>query len=275
MRSLADVLPGAVATTLADGLSYVRAGGLTGVLADALPAAPGTLLALLVTAAVVGVVHTITGPDHYVPFVAMARVGRWSAARTAVVTAACGVGHVASSVVLGALGIALGWALSGLEWFEGLRGDLAGWLLLGFGVAYTAWGIRRALRGRRHSHWHAHADGTVHCHEHDHHGEHAHVHAEEERAGSLTPWILFTIFVFGPCEPLIPLLMYPAATMGPLTVALVAVTFAVFTIGTMLATVLVAYYGLSQVRLRGLERGSHALAGLALVACGAAIQLGL
>ena len=34
-----------------------------------------------------------------------------------------------------------------------------------------------------------------------HHGEHMHPHLV---GASLTPWALFVIFVFGPCEPLIP-----------------------------------------------------------------------
>ena len=42
------------------------------------------------TAASIGVVHTLLGPDHYLPFVALARTRRWSTARTAAVTAACG-----------------------------------------------------------------------------------------------------------------------------------------------------------------------------------------
>ena len=63
-----------------------------------------------------------------------------------------------------------------------------------------------------------HANGTMHSHGHAHSGEHVHVHEETgdlgdgvRDGGSMTPWVLFTIFLFGPCEPLIPLLMYPAA----------------------------------------------------------------
>ncbi|RPJ77999.1 MAG: hypothetical protein EHM13_15225, partial [Acidobacteria bacterium] len=88
---------------------------------------------LVSTAAFIGLVHTLAGPDHYVPFIAMAKARGWSMARTMAITFVAGLGHVGSSVVLGALGIFLGWAVGGLEWFEGLRGDLAGWLLLGFG----------------------------------------------------------------------------------------------------------------------------------------------
>ena len=54
----------------------------------------------------------------------------------------------------------------------------------------------------------------------------------------MTPWILFVIFAFGPCEPLIPLFIYPAATSGWTGAWVVAVTFSVVTIGAMLAIVL-------------------------------------
>jgi nickel/cobalt exporter len=241
---------------------------------------------LLATAATIGLVHTLAGPDHYVPFIAMARVGNWSWRRTMLVTGLCGVGHVLGSVVLGLVGIAIGLALSGIEAFEGFRGDIAAWLLLSFGVAYAAWGVRHALRRRRHTHVHAHTDGTVHDHWHDHTGEHAHVHAPplvpsaEAAAGGasvsrMTPWVLFTIFVFGPCEPLIPILMYPAAEGSTWGVVLVATIFGVTTIATMTALVVAGYFGVSRVRLPAIERYSHALAGFALFACGAAIKMGL
>ena len=73
-------------------------------------------------------------------------------------------------------------------------------------------------------HGHAHLDGHAHEHEHVHTHAHTHVHAAEA-AGNMTPWVLFTIFVFGPCEPLIPLVMYPAAKGDSAGVALVAGAF--------------------------------------------------
>jgi len=215
------------------------------------------------------------GPDHYVPFIAMSRAGKWSFAKTIAITLICGLGHVLSSVVLGALGIAFGWAVSGLEAFEGARGGLAGWLLLGFGLAYTVWGIRRAIRNRPHSHLHTHDDGTVHVHPHAHVDNHAHAHTDEQGRSMMTAWVLFTIFVFGPCEPLIPILMYPAAERSWWGIVLVAAVFSACTIGTMTAAVTAGYLGLSRISVSGLERYSHATAGLALTACGLAIKLGL
>ncbi len=235
------------------------------------------LLTLCLTAAGVGLVHTLLGPDHYLPFIAMARVGGWSRRKTLAVTILCGIGHVGSSVVLGVFGIALGVAVFRLENIEAVRGDLAAWLLLGFGLAYTAWGLRRAYRNRPHTHLHVHADGTVHAHQHDHRGEHVHVHdqTEDAPAARLTPWVLFTIFVFGPCEPLIPLLMYPAAGHSLLGVGLVTLVFGLATIATMTAIVVAALAGAARLSGGRLERYGHAAAGLMLTACGAAVLAGL
>ena len=161
---------------------------------------------------------------------------------------------------------------------HGVRGEVAAWLLLGFGLAYTAWGLRAAARNRPHTHWHSHADGTVHDHTHIHRENHAHVHGAPAVRGPLrgtTPWVLFVIFIFGPCEALIPMLMVPAASGAWWGVAMVVMVFGVTTVATMLVAVTVGYTGISRIALGRLERYSHALAGLALVACGLAIQLGL
>jgi len=235
---------------------------------------------LLSTAAFIGLFHTLAGPDHYVPFIAMARARSWSMTRTMVITLAAGVGHVGSSVLLGALGILLGWAVGGLEWFEGLRGDVASWLLLGFGLAYMLWGIRQAVRNRPHTHRHPHPDGAVHEHEHVHVRQHVHAHTAEAAARpggdpSITPWVLFVIFLFGPCEPLIPVLMYPAAQGAWWHVTLVALVFSACTLLMMSVLVWAGVVGLSRVSLKPLERYSHAMAGFALVACGVAIKAGL
>ena len=90
------------------------------------------LVTLNLAAASIAFVHTLLGPDHYLPFVAMSRTGGWSLRKTILITLACGVGHVLSSVVLGFVGIAFGMAVLKLERFEQVRGDLAGWLLLAF-----------------------------------------------------------------------------------------------------------------------------------------------
>ena len=59
----------------------------------------GEVLLLLGAAVSVAFVHTVAGPDHYLPFVAMARAGSWSRARTIWITALCGLGHDGSSLL--------------------------------------------------------------------------------------------------------------------------------------------------------------------------------
>jgi sulfite exporter TauE/SafE len=230
---------------------------------------------LTATAAWIAFFHTVVGPDHYLPFIVMSQSGRWSMAKTTWITLLCGVGHVLSSVVLGVVGVGLGIAVAKLDAIESVRGDLAAWALTAFGLVYFVWGVRRAYRNRPHSHGHAHLDGHAHEHEHVHTRVHTHAHAAEG-GRNMTPWVLFTIFVFGPCEPLIPLVMYPAARHSPAGVALVTAVFGAITIATMLSFVLAAAYSGRAIPLGKLERYSHALAGAAIFLCGVSIQcLGL
>lgn len=232
------------------------------------------IIVLAGTAISLGFVHTILGPDHYIPFIVLSKARKWNAKKTALITFLCGIGHVLSSVILGFIGIALGVALFKLKSIESFRGEISAWLLIIFGFTYFIWGIRRAIRGKPHSHHHYHENGEIHFHTHEHFGEHIHIH--EHKSDTLTPWILFLIFVFGPCEPLIPLVMYPSAKGKFLEVIIIASLFGLATIGTMLSLVLASFYGLSRIPFKALERYSHALAGLTIFLCGGAIKfLGL
>jgi len=234
---------------------------------------------LMLTALSIGFIHTLIGPDHYLPFVAMSAARNWTRRKTMLVTAICGAGHVLGSVLIGFVGIAIGATLTRLEWLEGVRGDLAAWALTAFGLTYMAWGLKRAWRDRKHSHEHIHADGTRHRHTHGHHvhDEHVHVHIQldTDNARSITPWALFVVFILGPCEALIPLLMYPASQHSWWGLGLVVATFAITTILTMLGIVYLAMRGLERFPLASAERYSHALAGAALSLCGIGIVLGL
>jgi hypothetical protein len=88
--------------------------------------------------------------------------------------------------------------------------------------------------------------------------------------------VLFIVFVLGPCEPLIPLLMYPAAMESWGGVLLVTGVFGAVTLATMTGVVALGSRGLDLVPLGRLERFSHALAGGAIFLSGVAIQfLGL
>jgi sulfite exporter TauE/SafE len=228
------------------------------------------LLVLSITAASIGFFHTIFGPDHYLPFVVMGKARRWPIAKTGLITILCGIGHIMSSVILGFIGIVLGVGVMRLEAFESFRGNIAAWALIGFGLAYFIWGIRRAIRNKPHEHTHVHGARGDHLHKHTHTGQHAHPH--DKNGKNITPWVLFTIFVLGPCEPLIPILMYPAAKKSIAGLLLVTGIFGLVTIFTMLGIVIFASLGINFVPLGRLERYSHALAGATICLSGAAIQ---
>ena len=161
---------------------------------------------LILTAIAISFLHTITGPDHYLPFIALSKSRGWSFSKTIFWTIVCGCGHVWSSVLLGLGGAALGWSLSKVNWLESVRGGLAGWSLLGFGLLYSIWGLMRARQNKRHKHFDVYNDGSVYVFEHKH-GE---IVAPKERH-AVTPWVMFIIFLLGPCEPMITLLYFPAA----------------------------------------------------------------
>jgi len=229
---------------------------------------------LMAAAIGVAAAHTVLGPDHYLPFIMLARARGWGRARTAVITVACGIGHVGSSILLGGLGVVTGVALSRLRGLEGLRGGVAAWALVAFGLAYMAWGIRRALRTRTGQEIHSHG-GHVHIHAHggrQHH--HAHDHADD--GSSTTFWTLFIVFVLGPCEPLIPLFMVPAARGRWDLAMLTGLVFGVVTICLMVAIVMAGAAGLQRLPLGHLERWAHSMAGAVIAASGlAVIFLGL
>jgi sulfite exporter TauE/SafE len=157
---------------------------------------------------------------------------------------------VFSSIIIGFIGIAAGFALSGIEKVEGIRGSIAAWLLLLFGLGYLAWGFYKLHQKNDHHH-------------HD---------IQEKR--KMTFWILFTIFIFGPCEPLIPILMYPAAEHNYRAVAFISMLFALVTIITMIIVVMSMLKGMSFVKFKTLERYQHVIAGATISVCGIAIFLG-
>lgn len=229
------------------------------------------LYILILTAATLGFVHTLLGPDHYIPFIAISKAKNWSISKTLWITALCGVGHVLGSIVLGLIGIFTGVALGNLEIFESSRGTIAAYLFIVFGLVYTIYGLRKAYRNKPHQHVHVHTNGTVHTHTHIHQKEHTHVH-KENKGKNMSGWALFIIFVFGPCEVLIPLLMYPAAYNNYGLLVATTLVFAVVTVFTMVLLVAVALYGFRFARFKRIGRFSHAFAGILILLCGLAIQ---
>jgi len=223
---------------------------------------------LMLAAVTVACLHTVTGPDHYLPFIALSKSRGWSFRKTLFWTIVCGCGHVWSSVLLGLGGAAIGWSLSKVKWMESIRGGVAGWAMLVFGLIYGVWGLFRAWRNRPHKHFDIYEDGSLYVYEHRH-GE---VVRPEDRH-VVTPWVLFLVFVLGPCEPMIPLLYFPAAKNSWTGMLLLIIVYTFFTLGAMVLMVIAGYYGLSFLKAEKLNRYVHALGGLTLTICGMGMVL--
>ena len=58
------------------------------------------------------------------------------------------------------------------------------------------------------------------------------------------PWLTFVVLIFGPCEPLIPFLMYPAAIGETSGAVLIAAVFGLTTLVTMILAVAAIHVGL-------------------------------
>ena len=174
-----------------------------------------------------------------------------------------------SSVILGLIGIAVGLSVTKLVSVESFRGNIAAWLFVAFGFVYMIISVRNLVKKRRHTHSHFHFNGEKHVHEHNHRDEHTHIHQEEPF--KTTPWVLFLIFVFGPCEPLIPLVMYPASKSNFHGAVIVALLFSLTTIITMMSIVMAFNLGLNKLNLKPVEKYSHLIAGTMIFASGLAI----
>ena len=221
---------------------------------------------LLFAAITIALLHTLSGPDHYLPFIAISKAKKWSIQKTVLWTLICGCGHVWSSVLLAMAGAAIGWSLSSVKWMESIRGSFAGWGLFIFGCLYAIWGMIRARRMQRHKHFDVDEDGSVYVYQHK--------HGEAVMPGNrhpVTPWVLFIIFVLGPCEPMIPLLYLPAARASWWTMGMMISVYTFFTLAAMVIMVISGYYGLRFLKLDRMEKYMHVLGGCTLACCGAGI----
>lgn len=199
---------------------------------------------LLLSTAAVGLLHALA-PDHWLPFVMLGKAQNWSRWKLTTVTTLAGLGHVSSSLLIGGIGVALGVAAERMQLWESSRGNIASLLLIGFGLAYMVWGMKNW--GRKHTHG-------------------------MDKAKVVSYWTLFAVIVFGPCEPLIPLILAGSA-YGWAEVFLVFLLFSLTTIGTMILQVQLAAFGFSFFHFHRLEHASDVLAGGVIALTGIVIRV--
>ncbi len=215
-----------------------------------------TLSALWTAAFLTAVIHTIAGPDHYLPFIAIAKSRGYSLKKTLLWTFICGIGHIGSALLIALAFIYFSHWLSkeNFAWIEDNRGDIAAYALIGLGAAYLLWALRRRLA---HKHGHTH-----------------NLMPETTGRKNITVWVLFIIFVLGPCEALLPILT-ASSVLGTTAVITSTVIFSLATIATMMLAVTLGLLGINALRFNALERYAHELAGATIMACGVAIICGL
>lgn len=209
-----------------------------------------SLFALTLAAAGTGILHTILGPDHYLPFIALARARNWTVRRSVVFVVLCGLAHAFTAILLGVAGLWLGRSIGDVFYIDESRATIAAWALIFAGTVYALWGLHRARRETS--------------------GEAASV--------SIMGLTLFLVFFFGPCEPLIPFVMYAGGAEGLFAAIFAASAFTLATLATMLVIIMPATFGLARLSsatpLAGVVRYGHALAGVVIALCGVAVEFG-
>ena len=223
------------------------------------------IVLLSITAASLGFIHTALGPDHYLPFIVLSKARNWSVPKTMWITFIAGIGHVGGSVVIGLIGIALGLSLNKLTFIEDFRGNTVEWLLIAFGLAYTFYGLYKFMKNGGHHHL---PDFLI--PKSIRQIKHQVNHGLEKKVDEtkLTPWVLFIIFVFGPCEVLIPMLFIPAVQRSAIGIASVALFFGITTIATMMFIVYLAHLGSAFLKFKSKEKYMHLVAGLIILISG-------
>ena len=212
---------------------------------------------LIFSALSIGIIHALA-PDHWLPFVMIGKANKWSRWKTTNVVVLAGLGHVGSSVLIALIGVAFGAALEHVNGWEAIRGNIASWMLIVFGAIYAVWGI---FQWGKHTHAHAHH------HHHDHE-----LSDPQTKAKVVSYWTLFALIIFGPCEPLIPLL-FASIPYGWMAIGVIFLVFGFVTIAMMLLQVHLAMLGLSFMRSHFFEEGSHVIAGVAIVLTGVIIRV--
>lgn len=202
-----------------------------------------SLWILLMSTASVAFLHALA-PDHWMPFAAIGKAQKWPKIKLFWITLISGIGHVGISVIFSIIGILLGFSLSKLNNIEGHRGQVALWLLIGFGVAYMMWGIKRAK-----------------AYKHDH------ISQDKIEKRTVAVWTVFAVCVLGPCEPLVPL-VFLGYNYGYAGVISVSIVFSVITIIMMIAQSFFASAGIQLIKNDVCERYAHAFAGLVIVLTG-------
>ncbi len=205
------------------------------------------LLSIVATGFTVAFFHAAL-PTHWLPFVLVGRAQGWSAGRIAAVTAVAGTGHVAFTVVLGALVAGAGLAIE--HWLGAFAPYVAAGLLFALGAFYLG---RHAVAVRRLAGAPA-LEATA-----------PRYASDRAAVGALV--LLLTV---SPCEAFLPIYL-SAASYGWGAFALLSGVLAVATAAGMTVFTTAFLLGAKRLKLQSLERYDSLILGGVLCLLGVAV----
>ena len=218
---------------------------------------------LILTVLSISAVHTFSGPDHYLPFIVLSRSKKLTLNKTLFWTSLCGIAHVLSSVLLGIIGIFLGWSIKQTFHIEEIRGGFAAWMLLGFGILYLLYAVYSLNKNKIHKHFDASEEGEIYVFEHQH-GQ----NITSNKKYKVTPWVMFFIFASGPSEPMIPLIIYPSVHYSLDEVGILILLYTFSTVLTMMLMVLLGYFGAHLFNFKNYEKYLETISASIILVCG-------
>jgi nickel/cobalt exporter len=233
--------------------------------------------ALILAAAGVGFGHAVL-PDHWAPLAVLARTRRDPLPRVVRRSLAAAGTHVALSLLLGAVLIAVGLGFRGTV----LRYEdyVVGGLLLATGAVFLV--LELTGRGHGHSHegehGHSHGGhGHDHHHHDDHHHDHGHPHAPSAGRGRFQSAAALAVPFGAAASPDLTILpvFLAASALGGATAVGSLLVFAGVTMATIVGLTVAASLGVARLTAPWIERRANLLTAGTLLVFGSLIALGL
>lgn len=220
-----------------------------------------TALVLFLSSCATAIIHALI-PDHWLPFVLLARSQSWSQRRLIGLVALAGFLHAGVTGAVALLAIAVGTVPA-----RGLMAStgrplpfFSGAVLLIFGVAYGIYAHLREARAHRPVPISRGSRSPDHVHAHGH-------LLERWFRGALSGGALVAVVGISPCALLVPVLL-AAAAEGPIAFAASGIGFLVCTLLTMMGVATVAVHGMRRIDLPWFSRYGDLASGLLIAAIG-------
>lgn len=228
----------------------------------------GNAPALLAAAAGVAFGHAIL-PDHWVPLAVLGRTRRYPLGRVARLASLAGIGHVLTSVLLGAVIIVVG--LQFESTIQNAQDTIIGLVLIATGIGFVVLHISGRGHGHGHAHDHDHAHGQDDAHDSGDHDRAGHRH---DRGGSLAAVIVPFGAAASPDLTILPVFL-AASTAGVVTAVSSLAIFGMVTIGTIVGLTVSAARSGYEVHGEWLERWGNALTAVVLILIGGLVFAGV